>query len=90
MSPQEPLVGDRAAARRVSADDTHPGRGDGQGELSQASSSKIPQAAVTFKFLTMNYSSFAGFPAPLTNGGLNEHHVAIRDVWSPSGRSCMR
>ena len=32
----------------------------------------------------MNYSSFAGFPAPLTNGGLNEHHVAARDIWSPS------
>ena len=32
----------------------------------------------------MNYSAFAGFPAPLTNGGLNEHHVAARDVWSPS------
>src|SRR5262249_48604950 len=45
---------------------------------------RIPQAAVTFKYLTMNYSSFAGFPAPLTNGGLNEHHVAARDVWSPS------
>src|SRR5688572_20269257 len=28
---------------------------------------KIPQARVTFKYLTMNYSSFAGFPAPLTN-----------------------
>ncbi len=45
---------------------------------------KIPQAAVTFKYITMNYSSFAGFPAPLTNGGLNEHHVAGRDIWSPS------
>ena len=32
----------------------------------------------------MNYTSYAGFPAPLTNGGLNEHQVAIRDVWSPS------
>ena len=32
----------------------------------------------------MNYSAFAGFPAPLTNGGLNEHHVAARDIWSPS------
>jgi dipeptidase len=45
---------------------------------------RIPQALVTFKYLTMNYSSFAGFPAPLTNGGLNEHHVAGRDIWSPS------
>lgn len=45
---------------------------------------KIPQAPSTAKYITMNYSSFAGFPAPLTNGGLNEHHVAGRDVWSPS------
>src|SRR5688500_9432990 len=28
---------------------------------------EIPQAPVTFKYITMNYSSFAGFPAPLTN-----------------------
>lgn len=45
---------------------------------------QIPQAPVTFRHITMNYSSFAGFPAPLTNGGLNEHHVAGRDIWSPS------
>ena len=46
--------------------------------------STIPQVAETFAYLTMNYTSFAGFPAPLTNGGLNEHQVAVRDVWSPS------
>ncbi|HEY2252373.1 MAG TPA: C69 family dipeptidase, partial [Planctomycetaceae bacterium] len=45
---------------------------------------QIPQAPVTFRYITMNYSAFAGLPAPLTNGGLNEHHVAGRDVWSPS------
>lgn len=45
---------------------------------------EIPQSTLTFKYLTMNYSSFAGFPAPLTNGGLNEHGVAARDIWSPS------
>jgi dipeptidase len=45
---------------------------------------EIPQAAQTFRFLTMNYSDYKGFPAPLTNGGLNEHNVAARDVWSPS------
>lgn len=45
---------------------------------------QIPQAPLTLKYITMNYSSFAGFPAPLTNGGLNEHHVAGRDIWSPS------
>ena len=32
----------------------------------------------------MNYSEYDGFPAPLTNGGLNEYGVAARDVWSPS------
>jgi len=37
----------------------------------------IPQAAETFKFITMNYSYWAGFPAPLTNGGMNEHHVGL-------------
>jgi len=44
----------------------------------------IPQARQTFRFLTMNYSDYRGFPAPLTNGGLNEFNVAARDVWSPS------
>ena len=48
--------------------------------------SEIPQVARTAKYITMNYSEFAGFPAPLTNGGLNEHGVAARDVWSPSRR----
>ncbi|MFW6093200.1 MAG: C69 family dipeptidase [Pseudomonadota bacterium] len=46
--------------------------------------SRIPQVARTFRYITMNYSSFAGFPAPLTNGGLNAHQVAVRDVFSPS------
>jgi dipeptidase len=49
------------------------------GELSE-----IPQAPRTFKYITSNYSEFAGFPAPLTNGGLNENGVAARDVWSPT------
>lgn len=47
---------------------------------------EIPQVATTHKYITMNYSEYAGFPAPLTNGGLNEHHVAGRDIWSPSRR----
>jgi len=42
--------------------------------------SEIPQVAETLRHITMNYSSFAGFPAPITNGGLNEHQVAVRDV----------
>lgn len=45
---------------------------------------EIPQVEETYKYITMNYSNFAGFPPPLTNGGLNEHQVAIRDIWSPS------
>lgn len=44
----------------------------------------IPQAATTYKYITSNYSEYAGFPPPLTNGGLNEHGVAARDIWSPS------
>lgn len=42
----------------------------------------IPQAAHTFRYLSMEYSDFEGFPAPLTNGGLNEKGVAVRDVWA--------
>lgn len=45
---------------------------------------RIPQARQTARYITSNYSEFAGFPAPLTNGGLNEHGVAARDVWSNS------
>lgn len=46
--------------------------------------SQIPQVAETYRYITMNYSAFAGFPPPLTNGGLNEHQVAVRDIWSSS------
>src|SRR5687768_15441501 len=49
------------------------------GELIQ-----IPQVNHTFRYLSMEYSDFEGFPAPLTNGGLNEKGVAVRDVWSSS------
>ncbi|KFH40496.1 Secernin-like protein [Hapsidospora chrysogenum ATCC 11550] len=42
----------------------------------------IPQVAHTFRYLSMEYSDFEGFPAPLTNGGLNEKGVAVRDVWA--------
>jgi dipeptidase len=45
---------------------------------------QIPQVEETYKYITMNYSEFAGFPPPLTNGGMNEQQVAMRDVWSPS------
>jgi len=53
------------------------GQADIPGELI-----RIPQ--VPARYITSNYSEFAGFPAPLTNGGLNEYGVAARDVWSPS------
>ena len=45
---------------------------------------EIPQVAETARYITMNYSVYRGFPAPLTNGGMNEYGVAARDVWSPS------
>ncbi len=45
---------------------------------------EIPQVRQTAKYITMSYSDYEGFPPPLTNGGLNEHGVAARDVWSPS------
>lgn len=46
--------------------------------------STIPQVSETFRHLRVSYSQFLGVPPPLTNGGLNEHGVAVRDVWSPS------
>jgi hypothetical protein len=46
--------------------------------------STIPQVPETFRHLRVSYSAFLGVPAPLTNGGLNEHGVAVRDVWSTS------
>ncbi|OAL45609.1 dipeptidase domain-containing protein [Pyrenochaeta sp. DS3sAY3a] len=42
----------------------------------------ISQVPHTFRYLSMEYSDFEGFPAPLTNGGLNEKGVAVRDVWA--------
>ena len=46
--------------------------------------SEIPQVTETARHIRVSYSYFRGVPAPLTNGGLNEHGVAARDVWSPS------
>lgn len=45
---------------------------------------QIPQSATTFRNIRVSYSHFKGVPAPVTNGGLNEHGVAVRSVWSPS------
>ncbi|MDH5277477.1 MAG: C69 family dipeptidase [Actinomycetota bacterium] len=46
--------------------------------------SSIPQVGTTSRHLCVSYSQYLGAPSPLTNGGLNEHGVAVRDVWSPS------
>ena len=45
---------------------------------------EIPQVSVTARNIRVNYSHYKGVPAPITNGGLNEYGVAVRDVWSPS------
>jgi len=46
--------------------------------------SQIPQVDETARHIRVSYSYYRGVPAPLTNGGLNEYGVAVRDVWSPS------
>lgn len=45
---------------------------------------EIPQVSQTHRYLSMSYSDYEGFPAPLTNGGINAHSVAVRDVWAPN------
>ena len=45
---------------------------------------EIPQAPETLRNMRVNYSYYLGVPAPLTNGGLNEYGVAVRDIWSTS------
>lgn len=46
--------------------------------------SQIPQVPQTARNIRVSYSHYLGVPAPLTNGGLNEHGVAVRDIWSAS------
>ncbi len=46
--------------------------------------SEIPQAPHTARNIRVSYSYYLGVPAPLTNGGLNEHGVAVRDIWATS------
>jgi hypothetical protein len=46
--------------------------------------SEIPQVPETARNIRVSYSYYLGVPAPLTNGGLNEHGVAVRDIWSTS------
>jgi dipeptidase len=45
---------------------------------------RIPQIAETARHIRVSYSYYKGVPAPLTNGGLNEYGVAVRDIWSTS------
>jgi dipeptidase len=45
---------------------------------------KIPQVSETARHIRVSYSYYLGVPAPITNGGLNEYGVAVRDIWSPS------
>ncbi len=44
----------------------------------------MPVSGDIARHLRVSYSYFRGVPAPITNGGLNEHGVAVRDIWSPS------
>jgi hypothetical protein len=44
----------------------------------------IPQVPETARHIRVSYSYYQGVPAPLTNGGLNEYGVAVRDIWSSS------
>jgi hypothetical protein len=45
---------------------------------------QIPQVSETARNIRVEYSYYKGAPAPLTNGGLNEYGVAVRDIWSTS------
>ena len=45
---------------------------------------KIPQISETYKHIRVSYSYYLGVPSPITNGGLNEHGVSVRDIWSTS------
>jgi len=44
----------------------------------------IAQVSQTLRNMRVSYSHYLGVPAPLTNGGLNECGVAVRDIWSTS------
>lgn len=45
---------------------------------------QIPQVSETARNMRVSYSYYLGVPAPITNGGLNEYGVAVRDIWSSS------
>lgn len=42
----------------------------------------ITQVPHTYRYMSMEYSDYEGFPAPLTNGGVNEYGVGVRDIWA--------
>lgn len=42
----------------------------------------IPQVSHTYRYISMEYTDYWGLPAPLTNGGLNENGVAVREYVS--------
>jgi hypothetical protein len=46
--------------------------------------SEIAQVRRTARHVRVSYSHYKGVPAPLSNGGLNEYGVAVRDIWSTS------
>jgi dipeptidase len=58
--------------------------GVGPDALMPGQRSEISQVAHTHRHIRVSYSYFLGVPAPITNGGLNEHGVAVRDIWSAS------
>jgi len=43
---------------------------------------RVPQARHSLRHMRVSYSYYLGVPAPITNGGVNEAGVAVRDVWS--------
>ena len=51
---------------------------------------KITQISQTHKHIRVSYSYYLGVPAPITNGGLNEYGVAVRDIWSPSRKELIK
>ena len=50
----------------------------------------IPQISQTHKHIRVSYSYYLGVPAPITNGGLNEYGVAVRDILSPSRKELIK
>ena len=44
----------------------------------------VPRTGHALRHMRVSYSYYLGVPAPITNGGVNEAGVAVRDVWSTS------